>query len=45
VEARLFMRDGSMHSPGPGRLPKRAFARWLARTVVPMAAGRAAACP
>ena len=45
VEARLFLRDGSMHSPGPGRLPKRAFARWLARTVVPMAAGRAAACP
>ena len=43
VEATLFLRDGSVRSPGPGRLPKRAFARWLARTVVPMAADRPAA--
>ncbi|MFM8643421.1 MAG: phosphopantothenoylcysteine decarboxylase, partial [Phycisphaerales bacterium] len=43
VEATLFLRDGSMRSPGPGRLPTRAFARWLARTVVPMAADRPAA--
>ena len=40
VEATLFLRDGSARSPGAGRLPKRAFARWLARTIVPMAAGR-----